>query len=158
MNDMPRDHLRGQCQCRNILFEGRNCLFMANRKGKRKGKKQDHRDECDIANPVGTQREPSCQYFIRFPFTVGNIHRIKHLNKYRRKEAKWNGEQDVAEKFGGLWEGGYIGEIPVRDHRKTEHDYNPYFNHHHWPGNLKQQPFTTRRNRNQYGENRDFIK
>ena len=111
---------------------------MANWEGKRKGKKQDHRNERDIANPVGTQREPGCQYFIRFPFTIGNIHWVKYLNKYRGKEAKWNSKQDIAEKVGGLREGGYIGEIPVRDHRKTEHDNNPHFDHHHWSGNLKQ--------------------
>ena len=35
---------------------------------------------------------------------------------------RWNSKQDIAEKVGGLREGGYIGEIPVRDHRKTEHD------------------------------------
>ncbi|MGK3384795.1 hypothetical protein ACSLOB_29735, partial [Escherichia coli] len=42
------------------------------------------RDERDITNSVGTQREPGCQYFIRFPFTIGNIHWVKYLNKYRR--------------------------------------------------------------------------
>lgn len=41
------------------------------------------------------------------------------------------------EKDGGLWEGGYIGEILVWDYRKIEYDNNFYFDYYYWFGNFK---------------------
>ncbi len=39
MNNLTRNDLRRQRQCGNILFKGRNGLFMANGKGKREREK-----------------------------------------------------------------------------------------------------------------------
>ena len=83
MNNLPRNDLSRQCQCGNILFESRNGLFMANRKGKREGEKQNDSNQSNVTDAMRTDCHTRSQHPIRHPFAVGDVHWVQHLNKHR---------------------------------------------------------------------------